>query len=449
MAGVSKLIKTWHGSPHDFDFFDFSHMGKGEGAQVYGKGGYSSESQNVAEQYRDILSPATLAVDGKAISYGNIPDALGFRGLKDQYGDDITSDTAYMLRDAFMSHGGDIDQAILDLDSVARQNQEFFYPYDHLTNAIDILRRNRDRLGFKSEGKVYELGLDVDPNKMMDWREPLRIQPALIDLIGDDAQLIADKYNTRRQKRFESQDGGTEGFKPADPLDMTGKEIYRGVGELYQDRLKTSMNAIDQRFNQLNSMVESGGLSDAARQSAQAEMKRLSEELRILNKAFIDPYTAASNKLRDKGVQGIQYLGEYNRTQGEGARNYVNFNQDEMKILNKYLRPETTLGALGIQEQNAQLELDKLMGQYNQFVDRNTDAYNYGEIVPLKRSQTGRQGSAAIGAVPIVGKALQSAGYDFSIPTLLDEIVKGLADVGQSRKTGVVNSSTSLLDALL
>lgn len=102
-----------------------------------------------------------------------------------------------------------------------------------------------------------------------------------------------------------------------------------------------------------------------------------------------------------------------------------------------------------IQQENAQAELDNLMGQYNQLMDRNNEAYNYGELVPLKRSQTGRQGSAAMGAVPVVGKALQAAGYDFSVPTMVDDIVKGLLDIGQSRKTGVVNSNTSLLDALL
>lgn len=83
-----------------------------------------------------------------------------------------------------------------------------------------------------------------------------------------------------------------------------------------------------------------------------------------------------------------------------------------------------------LQEQEAQLELDKLMGQYNQFMDRKPDIYNYGELAPLKRN-------------------VVSGDYSLAVPTILDEIVKGLADVGQSRKTGVVNSSTSLLDALL
>ena len=83
-----------------------------------------------------------------------------------------------------------------------------------------------------------------------------------------------------------------------------------------------------------------------------------------------------------------------------------------------------------IQQDNAQVGLDSLMGQYDEFMDRNPDIYNYGEIAPIKRN-------------------VVSGDYSLAVPTMFDEIVKGLLDIGQSRKTGVVNSSTSLLDAIL
>ena len=53
-------IPAWHGSPHKFDAFDLSHMGKGEGAQAYGWGAYLASLKNVAESYRDALSGAKL-----------------------------------------------------------------------------------------------------------------------------------------------------------------------------------------------------------------------------------------------------------------------------------------------------------------------------------------------------------------------------------------------------
>ena len=53
-APVLSAIPFWHGSPHKFDAFDLSHMGKGEGAQAYGWGAYGAESPEVAKQYLNV-----------------------------------------------------------------------------------------------------------------------------------------------------------------------------------------------------------------------------------------------------------------------------------------------------------------------------------------------------------------------------------------------------------
>ena len=43
---------TFHGSPHEFDKFDMSKIGTGEGAQAYGHGLYFAESKGVAGTYK-------------------------------------------------------------------------------------------------------------------------------------------------------------------------------------------------------------------------------------------------------------------------------------------------------------------------------------------------------------------------------------------------------------
>jgi len=43
-------IKAYHSSPHDFDRFDLSKIGTGEGAQVYGHGLYFAENPKVSGQ---------------------------------------------------------------------------------------------------------------------------------------------------------------------------------------------------------------------------------------------------------------------------------------------------------------------------------------------------------------------------------------------------------------
>ena len=49
-------IKAYHGSPHDFDKFDLSNIGTGEGAQAEGFGLYFGENPKVADYYRDSVS---------------------------------------------------------------------------------------------------------------------------------------------------------------------------------------------------------------------------------------------------------------------------------------------------------------------------------------------------------------------------------------------------------
>ncbi len=53
---VRQVIKAYHGSPHEFDAFDASRIGTGEGAQSYGHGLYFAGNEAVAEGYRGRLS---------------------------------------------------------------------------------------------------------------------------------------------------------------------------------------------------------------------------------------------------------------------------------------------------------------------------------------------------------------------------------------------------------
>ena len=48
-------IRAYHGSPHDFNRFELSKIGTGEGAQAYGHGLYFAEKEGIAKGYRDKL----------------------------------------------------------------------------------------------------------------------------------------------------------------------------------------------------------------------------------------------------------------------------------------------------------------------------------------------------------------------------------------------------------
>ena len=54
---VRQTIRAFHGSPYDFDKFDASKIGTGEGLQAYGHGLYFAGDEGVARHYRDALAP--------------------------------------------------------------------------------------------------------------------------------------------------------------------------------------------------------------------------------------------------------------------------------------------------------------------------------------------------------------------------------------------------------
>lgn len=61
---IAESIEAWHGSPHDFDRFDVSHLGSGEGAQSYGHGLYFAENEAVARDYAEKLAGGKSATGG-------------------------------------------------------------------------------------------------------------------------------------------------------------------------------------------------------------------------------------------------------------------------------------------------------------------------------------------------------------------------------------------------
>ena len=54
---VARFNKVFHGSGAEFDAFDFSHMGEGEGVQAFGWGGYVTETEGIGRRYASISSP--------------------------------------------------------------------------------------------------------------------------------------------------------------------------------------------------------------------------------------------------------------------------------------------------------------------------------------------------------------------------------------------------------
>lgn len=149
LSGASERqgIRAYHGSPHDFDRFDMSKIGTGEGAQAYGHGLYFAENEAVAQSYKQPLLGMARGQSGadvvarQAMSTSATPEAAI----------EFIQQTIAHLR----KRGPEGEKAI----------REFYEP------AIDIVRS-----GGKPDGRMYEVNIKANPDEFLDWDKPLSQQ---------------------------------------------------------------------------------------------------------------------------------------------------------------------------------------------------------------------------------------------------------------------------------
>jgi hypothetical protein len=135
-------IRAYHGSPHDFDRFDMSKIGTGEGAQAYGHGLYFAESEGVAKSYKESLKA------------NDAPAATARWAMQEASGD--TASAIEKVRGSMAwkeANGGlsDADRA-KHLDAIKRLE----------SGAVD--------------GRMYEVRINASPDDFLDWDKPLSAQ---------------------------------------------------------------------------------------------------------------------------------------------------------------------------------------------------------------------------------------------------------------------------------
>lgn len=293
-AGADTLnaIPAWHGSPHDFDKFEWSPRtaGTGEGAQAYGHGLYFAGNPDVAATYQKALSP--ILVDGKPIDK-NAPFAvqqyLGtkMRGELDariaQQEKDIAHLEQSRLRPDILDNPNTL--AMVD-DMLAHQRANLSVMKD--VNAMDT----------RSAGHLYHTELDVEPEDLLDWDKPL----------------------SQQSEKVKAAISGTP----------EGKALFDQQALVFQlqsrlDELKTQRMTPEWR-------AEAAPLSQ--------QLLRERNKLQHLEARFEDYKTltgspAATQALREAGIPGIRFLDQGSRGAGQGTSNYVIFDDSLVKILGK------------------------------------------------------------------------------------------------------------------
>ncbi len=195
-------MTVWHGSPHIFERFDPSKIGTGEGAQMYGKGLYTAQQQEVAKRFtpRDMNFENSLMNKYKQAEKSN--DYASMQVYEDFLTQKTPEEMATSLKDYGFS-GKDVSSAQRAFEDAKKLYQG------------------------QKEGALYKVDLpDTHIRRMLDWDAPLKDQPYNVrnfakklgmdmkDLGGD---LIA-KIGKGEEGKKALQDAGIPGIKYFDQM---------------------------------------------------------------------------------------------------------------------------------------------------------------------------------------------------------------------------------------
>jgi len=152
-------IDAYHGSPHEFEQFDSSKIGTGEGAQAYGHGLYFAEHEPIAKGYRDRLSQSDVQI-GK---YFYDPAALmHYLENPKSLDDEIRKNYDILERNIklFERNNRDFGEAAKAIDLIEIDKLEQL-------KKIDLSKINIPK------GHMYEVRINAHPDHFLDWDKPL------------------------------------------------------------------------------------------------------------------------------------------------------------------------------------------------------------------------------------------------------------------------------------
>jgi hypothetical protein len=168
-------ITAYHGSPYNFDKFDFSKRLTGEGANAYGAGGYFAENEGVAKSYRDALNnkqwnlreSARTPENEQMIDYIN--KAKSGASTPEEAIASLQRDAqAHSAKAQDVQNRSDMPSEWIHRQATYSQSQA-----TELNNAADWLSSHKGDL---SPGRMYQVAIKADPEHFLDWAKPLSEQ---------------------------------------------------------------------------------------------------------------------------------------------------------------------------------------------------------------------------------------------------------------------------------
>jgi hypothetical protein len=326
-------IRAFHGSPHSFDRFSLDKIGTGEGAQAYGHGLYFAESEDVARGYRNQLSGFGVEgapIDGSMGDYAD-PAARAARKLAE-----------------FTARGGDrfsLGQNLLEQRrALDAKNTEFSgLQAQAIQDEITALFSDAPLPAVTSQGSMYEVGINADPNTFLDWDRPLSEQPAMMERFRSDAA----------EPLFGRIPWGDRQIAAPSP-DQTPWQVIKeyedlrgpaGVREALQNLGINGVRYLDGNSRYAPDLLPDNPIANEARQWLDVAQGDSAEALRQFNAS--NPIERFAGPERDEVRRVIEAAAR------RPTSNYVVFNDDLVKILRKYGIGglSTTVGASALAEE--------------------------------------------------------------------------------------------------
>jgi hypothetical protein len=175
-------ITAYHGSPHEFDQFDISKTGTGEGAQAYGHGLYFAEAEPVAKDYRDKLTEGTYKT-----STGEIFDP--YKNLEHM---NVRVAAYKNIENAIERAKGLLEDQPENADKINRDLQKLYAA--------------KEAQAAPHPGHMYEVRINAHPDHFLDWDHDLNHDNNAV--VGD--RLPGIKHYDRVMDQFEKSPTGED-----------------------------------------------------------------------------------------------------------------------------------------------------------------------------------------------------------------------------------------------
>ena len=303
-AGSVREHRVYHGSGADFDAFDHSHMGEGEGAQAYGWGTYVTEVEGIGRTYA--IQNTTKHNDAlRALQH----DVDAISDQLNRHRDDLKYDEEQLKRANEWRAEAELDYELFrdEAEKLKEKYGESSPEYrNHLFNDIYTDEMKRAQSSVKST----EESIQYRKEKIAELEKALKDKQAEIDELP--------KEFPRHLYTVEIPDDNGSNY-----LDWNGhpaESLLKDVGSFLESEGFERVQDSPVRYEKSESTVVLNPNATGA--DLYAELREA-----------LGSDKKASQALAELGCIGIKYPADNMRGgRKDGAKNYVIFNENDAKI---------------------------------------------------------------------------------------------------------------------